>query len=331
MKRYDEELAALLALDALDAVDIADAEAELNGAAADLQRVSAALAETAATPPPDDLRAEVMHAAIGRREPGNPVGGVAPCPPAEAFGRTVADFYAVLISLTGEEWLEPAHEAHGRVRDLVAHLVGVERLSERWLDPDHEAPLVLDHVAATRPVIQELADLDGPALAGAWHEAVLSVAAAAAAGDPHRRVMFHDMATDVGGFLVTRTFELWAHAMDISLATGRPLLDLDDERMRLLSSRLMTAVPAAMALRGSSVPGATVRFVLTGPAGGCYDVPLGSSKATRMPASTIVADVVDVCRVAARRLAARNLPAAIEGDDMLAWRVVATLDAFARD
>ena len=49
------------------------------------------------------------------------------------------------------------------------------------------------------------------------------------------------------GFLITRTFELWAHAMDISVATGRPLLRLDPERMATLSNRLMGVVGAALA------------------------------------------------------------------------------------
>jgi hypothetical protein len=54
----------------------------------------------------------------------------------------------------------PAHAEHGRVRELVAHLAGVERLVLRWLDPEDTVPDLPDHVAATRPVIAELADTD---------------------------------------------------------------------------------------------------------------------------------------------------------------------------
>jgi hypothetical protein len=109
------------------------------------------------------------------------------------------------------------------------------------------------------------------------------------------------------------------------------VLGLDDERMLLLSSRLMRAVPAAVVFRGAPAPEGTVRFVLTGAAGGCYDVPLRSEDAGRDPDTTIVTDVVDLCRVAARRLAPSQLPAVIEGDGRLARRVIADLDAFARD
>jgi uncharacterized protein (TIGR03083 family) len=329
--QFDDELAALLALDALEALDRADSETHLPDSHAALRRVAATLAEAAATAPPADLRAHVLAAARARRPAGRVAGGVQPCPADEGFARTISDFFALLSSLSADEWEQPAHEEHGRVRDLVAHLIGVERLSARWLDPDDDMPMVLDHVGATRPVQDELAGLDGPELANRWHEAVQAVAAAAAQGDPDRVVPFHDIDTDVAGFLITRTFELWAHSMDISLATGRPLLELDDERMRTLSSRLMGAVPAALAYRRTPAPSRTVRFVLTGAAGGCYDVALRMDEEATEPQAIIVADARALCQVAARRLRPSELSAAIEGDGALAELVLADLDAFARD
>ena len=92
---------------------------------------------------------------------------------------------------------------------------------------------------------------------------------AATRGDADRRVTFHDLTTSIDGFLITRTFELWAHSMDIAAATGRPMPELDPERMATLSGRLMAAVPLALPYRGSTAPGRTARFVLTGPSGGC--------------------------------------------------------------
>lgn len=293
--------------------------------------LAALLAEVTATPPPADLRAQVLAAARDRRAPGRPLGVVDPCPPAEAFTRTIDDLYALLQTLTADEWPQPAHEEHGRVRDLIGHLIGLERLSLRWLDPADDMPLVPDHVAATRAVVAELAAVDGPELAARWQVAARAVAAAAAHGDPDRAVAFHDLRTDVAGFLITRTFELWAHSMDISLATGRPLLELDHQRMRALSSRLMGAVPAALAYRGKAAPQRTVRFVLTGPAGGCYDVPLRMGAEPSEPDAAVITDPVALCRLAARRLRPSELPGAIEGDAALAELVLADLDAFARD
>jgi uncharacterized protein (TIGR03083 family) len=328
---YDDDLAALLALDALEADEQADAELLMGTFPIDLGQTSAALAEGAATPPPSDLAAAVLTAAVERRASGRPVHGAVPCEPAEGFDRTIADLAELLASLSDDEWNAPAHPEHGRVRDLIAHLIGVERLSVRWLDADDDMPAVLDHVAATRPTVDELADADPREVGRLWHESVLAVAAAAAAGDPARGVVFHDLPTTVPGFLIIRTFELWAHAMDISAATGRPLLRLDPERMATLSNRLMGAVPMALAYRDIAQPGRSIRFVLTGAAGGCYTVALNPGEQPGTPDATIVTDTVDLCRIAARRLRPDELDAMVEGDRGLADLVLAGLDSLARD
>jgi hypothetical protein len=101
--------------------------------------------------------------------------------------------------------------------------------------------------------------------------------------------------------------------------------------MALLSGRLMAVLPYALAYRGSPLPGRTARFVLTGPAGGAYTVPLAPGEEPGTPDFLVVADVVDVCRIAARRLLPGDLSATIEGDRDLADLVLASIDAFARD
>lgn len=331
MTTYEEELAALLALDALEPDEQVDAELRLGTFPHGLERTSAALAEAVADIPPADLRDRSLRTALDRRPPGSPVDAPPQCAPADAYDRTAAEFAALLRSLTSIEWNAVAHPEHGRVRDLVAHLIGVERLSLRWLTGDPDVPDLPDHVASTRDVVAELRSTEPAELVEAWAEAARDVALAAAAGDPDRQVTFHDLTLGVDGYLVTRTFELWAHGMDIAVATGRPMLSLDDERMALLSSRLMGVVPHALAYRGSTATGRTARFVLTGASGGCYTVPLAPGDDVSEPDFVLVADVVDVCLVAARRLRPRDLAAHVDGDRELAALVLAELDAFARD
>ena len=170
-----------------------------------------------------------------------------------------------------------------------------------------------------------------------WHESALSMLAAASAYDIDRVIPFHDIAVSVAGLLTMRTFELWAHGMDIALATGRPMPILDEARMQLMSSRLMAALPLALAYRGVPPLQRTARFVLTGPAGGCYDVLLDPSppeepRSTDTEADvTIVADVVDLCRVAAARMSPAELSRHVTGDAPLAELVLANVAAFARD
>ena len=337
LPHFDEELAALLALDALEPDEQANGELQLGTFPAGLAGTSAALAELVAAEPPGQLWQATLDRAIGRRAAGRPVDAAVPSEPADAFARTVADLDRLLDALSATEWDAPAHPEHGRVRDLVAHLVGIERLSQRWLAED-SVPLMPDHIAATRPVVDELASRDPREVAQAWHEAAIAVSATAAAGDPLRAVAFHDLEVSVPGLLVIRTFEIWAHAMDIALATGRPLPRLDPERMALLSGQLMAVLPDALAYRGSAVPGRSARFVLTGTAGGCYTVPLAPSDEGITPNDeaagpdfTLVADPADLCRLAARRLRPEQLTATVEGDRELAALVLADLDAFARD
>jgi uncharacterized protein (TIGR03083 family) len=331
-----DELAALLALDALPAAEQADAELQHGTFAAGLSGVVATLAEPTVDEPPAELRRAVLDSALARRPAGTPAAAPPPCTPTEAFDRTVEDFRELLASLTDAEWDAPAHDEHGPVRELVAHLVGVERLCLAWLDPDAAPPVdpAVDHVTATRPVVDALAETAPADLLGQWYDAARAVAAQAATGDRSRLVSFHDLSSDVDGLLVTRTFELWAHAMDIAFACGRAMPSLDTERMALLSGRLMAAVPYALAYRRQPLAGRTARFVLTGPSGGCYTVPLHPRDkvgADAVPDVTIVTDALDLCRVAARRLPATELVATVEGDRALASTVLAAADAFARD
>ncbi|HEU0041330.1 MAG TPA: maleylpyruvate isomerase family mycothiol-dependent enzyme [Jiangellaceae bacterium] len=293
--------------------------------------LAAALAEATVTRPPAGLSADTVTRALSRRPAGRPVDAPTPCPPDEAFERTVEDLHELLGSLTDAEWSATAHPEHGRVRDLVAHLVGVERLVARWLDPTDDVPPFLDHVAATRPVVAELAGAEPGQLVTQWHAAARAVAASAAAGDRSRPITFHDLTVSIDALLMMHTAELWAHGMDIAAGTGRPLMKLDPERMAALAGSVMAAVPDALAYRRSPIQGRTVRFVLTGQAGGVYSVPLSPEASVDEPDALIVTDVVDLCLLAVRRLRPQVLVATIEGDEDLARLVVANLDAFARD
>jgi uncharacterized protein (TIGR03083 family) len=270
---------------------------------------------------------------MSRRAPGRPIDAAQPCEPAVAFDRTVEDLNNLLGTLSDAEWDAPAHAEHGRVRDLVAHLVGVERLVLRWLDPHDTVPELPDHVAATRAVIAELADTDPRHVARLWYGAARAVAAATAT-DRGRQVVFHDSTVSIDQLLLTRTAELWAHAIDICQAAGRPLPQLDPERMATLCNALMAAVPLAMASRGTTAPGRAARFVLTGPAGGTYTVPLAPTAPQAQPAEpavTIVTDATGLCRVAVRRLRPEQLEAAIDGDRELGDLVLAGIGSLARD
>jgi uncharacterized protein (TIGR03083 family) len=237
-----------------------------------------------------------------------------------------------LRSLRGDAWALPAHDDHGTVRDLIVHLIGVERLALQWVTARAGSDLVpTDHMASTRATDDQLAAADVATLRRLWFGAARDLHAAAVVADPSKPVLAHDLPTDVDGLLVLRAFELWAHLHDICAAAGGRVPDVEDERMALMTARLMAALPMAVALRGHRITSRSVRFVVTGRAGGCFEVALGPVDVERTADVTIVADAVALCRVAARRLAAGDLDAHVEGDATLAHTVLGSLDAFARD
>jgi uncharacterized protein (TIGR03083 family) len=282
------------------------------------------------------LRAEVIDRALDRRPAGRPVDAVEPCTPLDAFALAVDQLHAVLLTLHQRDWDAPAHHEIGTVRDVVAHLVGVERLMLAWVEADAEEPATAtEHVAAARAAAT--ADLDGidpRDIAVLWHEAARRALAACAVADPSKAVLAHDLPTDVDGLLVLRAFELWAHLQDVCRAAGRPCPPVDEPRLALMSGRLMDAVPVALFLRGIDPPARIVRFVLTGAAARCYDVAVGGAASPTADGGidvTIVADTVDVCRVAARRATHDGIDVIVEGDEDVGRVILGALDAFARD
>jgi uncharacterized protein (TIGR03083 family) len=274
-------------------------------------------------------RDDMLARALGRRPAGRPVGALAPCSAVDGYRAAAAQLYETLRALGPDAWAVAAHHGIGTVRDVVAHLVGVERLVLEWLTlPDGEHADPSEHLAAARVASRDLDGVAPERLTELWFDAVHRVSDACDAVAPSKVVLAHDLPTDVDGLMLLRAFELWSHLLDVTTATGLPMPDVDEPRLALMSSRLMGAVPIALALRDLMVDVAEVRFVLTGDGGGCYDIPLGPPGGDEL---TIVLDTVDVCRVAARRLAPDALDVTIDGDERAARTILSSLDAFARD
>jgi uncharacterized protein (TIGR03083 family) len=328
------EMTALLALDAIDETERQTAENEVDPVQLSALRYAAsALADVTATTPPADLRERILAVARTRRAPGYPLADPAPASPGDAFLRTVEELHRLLVDLRAEEWTTPNLAVYGRTRDLIAHLVGVEEnllgLLGHGAPPDPE--IWRDHVAATSSSVAALRDTPTATLADRWVRSARQLAAVASALPPDTPIAVNDVPTTVRGMLVLRTFEVWTHHEDVCRATGRSRPVLDGSRLRLMSSDLMNALPVALTVRGSAQPGRTARIVLTGLGGGVFERPMAMDDNVGTPDVMITADVVDFCRLAARRIAPRDLDASIEGDPALADLVLAAASAFARD
>jgi hypothetical protein len=88
---------------------------------------------------------------------------------------------------------------------------------------------------------------------------------------------------------------------------------------------MVRAVPFLLARDRPAGSVGTVRIVLTGEGGGTFD--LGEPEAGRR--ALLVADVVDYCRVVARRIAPADLAAVREGDTALLDDLLVAAGAFA--
>ena len=304
VQRGAMDLAAALALDAIDGDDRrAAARAVLPSEVDEARRVAVALAELTEEEPPADLRELVLSEARTRRAPGTPLAGSAPIGPSDAFRATVDALHRLLVDLRPDEWALPSLEQYGRVRDLIAHLVGVEEnllgLLGEGLPPDPSS--FADHVRATSGHVQQCRAMPTAALLQRWVGAARRLAGAASIGAPDRPIAVNDVPTTIRGMFVLRTFEVWTHHQDVCRATGRSLPVLDGKRLRLMSSELIDALPAALTVTGRALPGRTMEIVLTGRGGATYRRPMALGSEVGPPDVTITADIVDFCRVASPR------------------------------
>jgi hypothetical protein len=131
---------------------------------------------------------------------------------------------------------------------------------------------------------------------------------------------------------VVRTFELWTHDDDIRRAVGLPPNELDHARLSLMSSSLMGALGAGMALSGTARPGQTAHIELTGVGGGTsFDIALAPGEAASVPDVTIETSALDLCRLASNRLALHRIEVVTTGDRSLLEPVLVGATAFALD
>ena len=290
-----------------------------------------ALIASTAAPAPDDLVERVAATAATARPSGRVVVlGTGAAEPIDAFCATALELRSLLHELDDAEWHATTETPYGSVRDLVAHLAGSEDYCTRALSrvPAADPVADFDHPACSREVAASLAALTNDELAEAWF-ALSTTFAEACRNDPDTElVSLHQLPVSIGGALVLRTFELWAHTEDICVAIGRPLPRLDGPRLACMASRLVGAIGSLVRL--PDTPDMAGRVVLLGPGGGVaeFGAPTTTGDA---PGTRIVVDIVDYCRVASRRLRADDLACTVTGDDRLVAPFLAATAMFAKD
>jgi uncharacterized protein (TIGR03083 family) len=344
----DPDDGAVLALHAQDG-SVDDVDRVVEADALDYADAVSALAEAVASPPALGLRSRVLASAFAERAPGASIDDGRSDPAPRAFARTASDLDALLADLADADWLEPAHPEIGRVRDVVAHLLTIEayvlaQLADRDQtehpgdavpagDAVHTGDAVhAGHIETGEATIVAVRDLPVGELRRRWKQAADALTAAAQAAPAGTVVQLHSLPAGIEGAMFMRTFELWAHLDDIARATGRRRPRLDARRLRAMSTALVDALPIAMAFSGHADVAARVRLVTTGPGGGSHDLVLGdATDGPATPAATVTVDVVDLCRLAARRSTLSQLDLRIDGERAVADALLASVSAFAMD
>ena len=303
---------------------------ELNAVLSDTRPdVIDALERDLSISPPAGLRSRVLDAALGRRPAGIAAGPVPePLQPLGAFERSVETLDEVLRNLSDADWCRATELVYGRVKDVVAHLIGVEELFAGWLL--ETAGPVDDHVEGTRGTVESLADAAPDVLLARWRAASAAVIAAGRTADGARPLQMFNLPATVEGSFVLRTFEVWTHTEDVVRSIGARLDGLDDARAKMMSTYLLAALPIARTVNELPEVDVTVRFVLTGPGGGVHDQAFGPSPVAS-PVATIVAPALELCRLAANRYDLRDLVTDIAGDRALAGGILAVAGTFALD
>jgi uncharacterized protein (TIGR03083 family) len=290
--------------------------------------------------PPAGLLDGILGLALSRRPAGRPTGSWASeaIDGVESLRRTVADLALVLDGLAPSAWDLPATTAnpHWTVADVVAHLVAGDRYiagmlrATAWTPP---AGTEHDHLAMTRPTIEELRSVAPTTLHRQWTEGsgttLEAVTKAVNEGRLRQPLQFAGVPMSLATLLIVRTFEVWTHSEDIRRAVDLPLEPPDGSRLTLMSNIAVRALPIGLALAGKSHPGRTARVVLTGVGGGTWSQALNLGDQPGEPDLLLVADVVDFCRLAATRLSVEDLECHIEGDETLAADVLAGAGIFA--
>jgi uncharacterized protein (TIGR03083 family) len=293
--------------------------------------------EADATDVPAGLRSQVLDAAGRRMRPSmHPAWadtGHTAMSGHAVFVRTAAELATMLDTLTPRDWSAPTAVEGASVRELVRHLVGVERyvLGQLGRGPAFSAPRREDHYRISNEAAADLAGASGEAIATAWWHEVTRLIAVCGELGPQHDVAYHHLAGSVRGMLIVRAFELWTHNDDIRRAVNRPLNPLDDERLSLMSSELMSVLNLGMLLSGTTQPGRTARFNLMGSGGGSYEVALMPGEVSGTPDITITTTALDICRLASNRLSADVIDLAVDGDRALLEPILVGATAFACD
>jgi uncharacterized protein (TIGR03083 family) len=202
---------------------------------------------------------------------------------------------ALAQDLGDEEWELPSECPGWTVRDVLSHLIGIERVLlgdpqpppltelpphvENEVGARNEAWVVLRRSRPGREVLDEFREVTARRLAEmrSWPESRFDQVGPSPVGEvPYRE------------FMHVRVMDSWVHEQDIRVATGRPGHD-SGPAAQLSLDRLCAGIPFVVGKQAGAPEGASVRFELRGSLPRRIDVVVrdGRAKAVDVPVDPV--------------------------------------------
>jgi hypothetical protein len=277
--------------------------------------VAALLAEAGSSAPPADVRRRLLDLVAVIPSTAE---RLVPSTPSEVYETQAKAFHDLCRSLTYDQWRLVAAPYDWSLHELVAHVFAGEVYTAQalGLPTDYELLDGSDHVTTGAEIIAAqhvLAPTETSAACWKRAQATIEHLPELTVDGDNTFAEYHGWPFPVNALLIARGFEFWTHADDIRRAIGSPVENPTPNDLRAMSSTSVQNLDLIIALAFPDVPTGTARIVLTGAGGGTFDIGPGGERVT-----TAIMDVVDYCRMTARRLEVEQLPADIYGDQAVA-------------
>lgn len=163
--------------------------------------------------------------------------------------------------LTDAQWVAATECPDWTVKDIYAHLVGVER----WMAEGHPPPTGEFRTWAAAPV-QARRDTPAAAVLDELREVyeLRRLQLESGRTDPTRPAhLATGQPTTLGVLLQVRVLDVWVHEQDIRRAIGRPG-HLDSPGAAIAGELFVAALPRIVAKAAAAPPGSAVRLTTTG-------------------------------------------------------------------
>ena len=235
----------------------------------------------------------------------------------DALTEQQAELSGLLADLDEPDWARPSRCEGWSVADVVIHLAQTNDMATgsargRFSEALEELTDGLTGAGS----VDEGADLmvrrergqPGSKVRDRWEASVVALRDALAAVDPSTRVTWVAGELSARTLATTRLAETWIHTGDV--ADGLGVMLAPSDRLQLVARLAWRTLPYAFGMAGRELAG-PVAFDLVGPGGDAWVF-----MPEETPLTTVRGDGVELCLVAARRLAPSETGLRGEGPDV---------------